>query len=128
LRGSISSPSPASDRFAIGPQLRNGIDQKVRALDVSELADVDDVGSVIGGHDRVELVCRHAIENAMDQPFSRRTNGALIGIASEGAFEQEKVGVVHQRTFDTAVDGALPRVQRIMKGAAMRGIDADGPL
>src|SRR6185312_14146709 len=51
---------------------------------------------------------------------------ALIGIAGEGAFEQEQVGLVHQRALEMAIDHALERVEPVVQRAPMRRVDADG--
>ena len=112
------------DRLAVGAQPRHRIDQEVGALDVPELADIDDIGGVSRLDDRVEFVGGDAVEHAAHQPL-RHADGALIGVAREGAFEQEQIGVVHQRAFEAAVEGALERIQRVMQRAAMRRIDAN---
>ena len=43
------------DGFAMRAKLRYRVDQKVRALDVPELADINEIGGVGGRHDRFEL-------------------------------------------------------------------------
>ena len=43
------------DGFPVRAKLRHGVDQKVRALDVPELADINEIGGVGGRHDRFEL-------------------------------------------------------------------------
>src|SRR6202171_5430082 len=115
------------DLFAVGMQPRHRIDQEVRALDVPELADIDDVGGVVGLDDGIELLRGHPVEYAAHQPLGR-ADGALIGIAREGAFEQEQIGGVHQRAFEAAVECALDRIQRVMQRAAMRRIDSNGAI
>ena len=87
--------------MAAGAQPRHRVDQEVGALDVPELADIDQVGGVIGFHDRIEFIGGDAVEDASHQPL-RRADGALIGVARKRAFEQEQVGVVHQRAFERA--------------------------
>ncbi len=113
------------DRLAVGMQPRHRVDHEVGALDVPELADIDDVGGVVGTGDGIELVGGDAVEDAAHQAF-RRADGALIGVAREGAFEQEQVGAVHQAAFETAIERALQRVQRVVQRTAMRRVDADG--
>ena len=112
-------------RPAVGAQPRHRIDQQVGALDVAELADIDHVGGVLGLHDRIEFIGGDAVEHAAHQSL-RGADGALIGVARERAFEQEQVGLVHQRAFDAGVDVALQRRQRKMQRAAMRRVDPDG--
>ena len=94
------------DGLAVGPQPRHCIDQEVGALDMPELTDIDHIGRVIGRCDGVEFVGGHAVEDAFHEA-SWRADDALIGIARECAFEQEKVGAVHQSAFEAAVKRAL---------------------
>src|SRR6267154_1467945 len=74
--------------FAIGVEPRHRIDQKVGALDMPELADIDDIGGISRPDHRIELVGGYAIEHANYQP-ARRADRAPIGIAREYAFEHE---------------------------------------
>ena len=89
-----------------------------------ELADIDDIGGIVGLDDRIELVGGDAVEHAAHQP-GRGADGALIGIARERAFEQEQIGAVHQRAFEAAIESALQRIQRVVQRAAMRRVDAN---
>ena len=114
-------------RLAVGAQPRHRVDQEVRALDVAELADIGDVGGVVGFGDRIEFVGGDAVEDGAHEALGH-ADGALIGVAGKRAFEQEQVGRVHQRALEAAVDLALHRRQRVMQRAAMRGVDADGVL
>ena len=111
-------------RTAAGAQPCHRVDQEVGTLDVPKLADIDQVGGVLGVHDRVEFSGGDAVEHASHQSL-RRADGALIGVARKRAFEQEQVGIVHQRAFDTGIDIALQRRQRIVQRAAMGGVDPD---
>ena len=113
------------DRFAVGAKSRHRVDQEVGALDMPELADIDDIGRISRFDDRVELVRRHTVEYAAHQP-GRYADGALVGVARELAFEQEQVGAVHQRPFEAAIECALQRIQRVVQRTAMRRIDANG--
>src|SRR5229473_7598016 len=90
-----------------------------------ELTDIDDIGGISRPDDGIELIGGYAIEHATYQP-ARRADRALIGIARENAFEQEQIGRVHQRAFETTRDRVLQGVRRIMQRAAMRRIDANG--
>ena len=114
-------------RPAVGAQPRHRVDQEVRALDVPELADIEQVGGVLGLDDRIEFVGGDAVEDAAHQALGH-ADGALIGVARERAFEQEQVGTVHQRAFEAGIDIALERRQRIMQRTAMRRIDPDRAL
>ncbi len=78
-------------RLAVGAQPRHRLDQEVGALDVPELADIDDVGGVVRLDQRIELVGGDAVEDAAHEAFGH-ADDALIGVAGERAFEQEQVG------------------------------------
>ena len=56
-------------RLAVGAQPRHRVDQQVRALDVPELADIDDVGGISGRDDRIELVGGDAVEHAAHEAW-----------------------------------------------------------
>jgi hypothetical protein len=90
---------------------------------VPELADIGEVGSIVGLDDGIELRGGDAIEHAAYQA-ARDADGALIGVARERAFEQEQIGAVHQEAFEIAVKLALQRIERVVQRAAMRGVDA----
>ena len=112
-------------RLAVGAQPRHRVDQDIGALDVPELADIDDVGGVVRCWYGIEFIGGNAIEHAAHES-GRLADGALIGVARERALEQEQVGAVHQRAFEPAVDRAFQRVQRVMQRTAMRRVDANG--
>ncbi len=113
------------DLLAAGMQLRHGIDQQIRALDVPELAHIGEVGGVVGRHDGLEFLGGDAIEDAAHHALGR-ADDALIGVAGKCALEQEQVGRIHQRALEPRVELALEGVEGIMQRAAMRGVDADG--
>ena len=94
---------------------------------MTELADIDDVGGVVGLHDGIELAGGDAVEDGAHEALGS-ADGALIGVAGKRAFEQEEIGIVHQRALEAAVELALDRRERIMQRAAMRSVDADGVL
>jgi hypothetical protein len=94
------------DRASVGVQPRYSIDKEVSTFDVPEFAYIDDVGGVLSFDDRIEFVRSNAIEHTTHQS-GRDADCALIGIAREGAFEQEQVRHVHKGAFDTAVQCAL---------------------
>src|SRR5882672_3993678 len=112
-------------QLAVGAQPRHRIDQEVGALDVPELADIDDIAGVGCPDDRIEFVGGYAVENAAHKSFGD-ADGALIGIARKSAFEQEQVGGVHQRAFKAAIDLPLEGGQRKMQRAAVGGVDPNG--
>ncbi len=99
------------NRLAVGMQPRHRVDQQICSLDVPELADIDDIGGVVGPGDGIEFVGGDAVEDAAHQAF-RRADGPLIGVARKRALEQEEFGIVHQRAFEAAVEGTLDRMQR----------------
>jgi hypothetical protein len=51
-------------RCTLGAQLRDRVDQEVGALDISELADIDDVGCVVRSSDGVKFVCGDTVIHA----------------------------------------------------------------
>ncbi len=114
-------------RAAVGAQFRHRFDEQVGALDVTELADIDDVGRVRIGLNGIELGRAHAVEDAAHGRF-RRADEALIRVACEQAFEQEQIGAADQHAFERGVERAFHGRRRIMQHAAMRRVDTHDVL
>lgn len=123
-RSTLAFSSARRERHAPVAQTRERRENEIGTLDVAEFADIGDVGGVVRGRHGFEFGGRDAVEHASDQAAGLADH-ALVGVAREGAFEQEQVRAAHQRAFEKGVERAFRRRRRIMQRAAVRRVDAD---
>jgi hypothetical protein len=106
---------------------RERVDQRVYALGLAQLADIEEVGRVTGGDRGREFLGAKPVEHDAGEPAGQVDMRRALA-PHMVALEQEQLGASRQRLLDAHIKPAARAARRIIEAAAVRGIGADGPI